>query len=106
MAQHTFEHAWKNGVWNVYQPLSFDLKKSNDPYEKAYRWDSRSRHLCAAEEKPAIHLLLGAPEDFHLARAYGKAKEILGDSKVARLIEEDEASDFAQDLVAKVRKAV
>lgn len=103
LAQHTFEHAWKNGVWNVYQPLSFDLTKSDDIYEKAYRWDSRSRHLHDAEEKPSIHLLLGAPADSRLSKAYGKAKDILDGSKVVRLIEEDQAADFASDLRSKVK---
>jgi len=106
LAQYTFEHAWKNGVWNVYQPLSFDLKKPDDIYEKAFRWDSRSRYLHAADEKPSIHLLLGTPEDSRLSRAYGKAKDILNGSNVVRLIEENEANDFAFDLVEKVKTAV
>jgi len=106
LARHTFEHAWKNGVWNVYQALSFDLKKSDDIYEKAYRWDSRSRHLSAAEERPAIHLLLGGPEDSRLGKAYGKAKDILNGSMAIRLIEENEAADFAADLAVKVAAAV
>jgi hypothetical protein len=106
LAQHTFEHAWKNGDWNVYQPLSFDLKKSDDIYEKAYRWDSRSRHLHDAEEKPSIHLLLGAPEDPRLSRAYGKAKDILNGSKVVELIEEDAADHFAVELIERVKKAI
>ena len=105
LAQHTFEHAWKNGAWNVYQALSFDLKKGDDIYEKAYRWDSRSRHLSAATERPVIYLLLGAPADSQLSSAYGKAKDILDGSRVIHLVEEDEAADFARDLAAKVTMA-
>src|SRR5690606_16336919 len=25
LVSHVFKNAWKNGVWNVYEPLSFDL---------------------------------------------------------------------------------
>lgn len=82
------------------------MKKPDDIYEKAFRWDSRSRYLHAADEKPSLHLLLGTPEDSRLSRAYGKAKDILNGSNVVRLIEENEANDFAFDLAEKVKTAV
>lgn len=105
LASHTFEHAWKNGVWNVYQSLSFDLKRAEDIKDKAYRWDSRSQHLNESPENPNIHILLGSPDDSKLKISYGMAKDILVGSGGVTLIEEDEASDFATDLKAKVRAA-
>lgn len=105
LASHTFEHAWKNGVWNVYQPLSFDLKRAEDIHEKAYRWDSRTRYLGQAAEQPSIHLLLGRPAEPSLKKAYGMAKDILFDSNKILLIEEDEATDFAVQLASEVKRA-
>ncbi|MDF1740803.1 MAG: DUF3037 domain-containing protein [Verrucomicrobiales bacterium] len=105
LASHKFDYAWKNGVWNVYQPLSFDLKRAEDIHEKAYRWDSRTRYLSQADEQPDIHLLLGRPTDSGLKKAYGMAKDILFDSHRIQIIEEDEASDFAVQLASEVKHA-
>lgn len=104
LASHVFPQAWKNGVWNVYQPLSFDLKQGESIRNKALRWDSLTRILGDSDEKPKIHLLLGAPSGKQ-KKDYGRAKDILASSKVATLIEEDEAADFARDLEERVKKA-
>lgn len=34
---HEFEHAWKNGVWHLYQPLSLDLVEADSIVDKANR---------------------------------------------------------------------
>lgn len=100
-ATHVFPQAWKNGVWNVYQPLSFDLKRSENIRHKAHQWESLTRFLAQSPEKPKIHLLLAAPGGDQRA-AYGKAKDLLRTSGVVTLVEEDEAADFAQDLLKKI----
>ena len=56
-ATHVFPQAWKNGVWNVYQPLSFDLKRSENIRHKAHQWESLTRFLAQASEKPNSPLL-------------------------------------------------
>ena len=33
-----FRHAWKNGRWHVYEPLSFDLSDADNIKDKARRW--------------------------------------------------------------------
>jgi Protein of unknown function (DUF3037) len=104
LASHVFPQAWKNGVWNVYQPLSFDLKQGESIRNKALRWDSLTRILGASAEKPRIHLLLGVPSG-EQRKDYANAKDILASSRLATLIEEDEAADFAHSLEERVRKA-
>lgn len=101
LASHVFPQAWKNGVWNVYQPLSFDLKQGESIRNKALRWDSLTRFLSASPEKPKIHLLLGVPSGEQRGD-YANAKDILASSRLATLIEEDEAADFARDLESRV----
>jgi Protein of unknown function (DUF3037) len=105
LASHVFPQAWKNGVWNVYQPLSFDLKQGESIRNKALRWDSLTRILGASDEKPAIHLLLGAPLG-EQKKDYANAKDILASSRLVTLIEENEVADFARDLEERVRKAI
>ncbi len=104
LASHVFPQAWKNGVWNVYQPLSFDLKQGESIRNKAYRWDSLTRFLSDSAEKPKIHLLLGVPSGDQ-RKEYGNAKDILKSSRLVSLIEEDEAADFARDLEDRIRNA-
>jgi len=101
---HTFQQAWKNGVWNVYETLSFDLVEADAIRNKAHRWESRARLLSDAEEPLEIHFLLGAPQGGRNQNVYGRAKDILRSSKVVTLIEEDAAPDFATALTAEVRR--
>lgn len=102
LASHTFKHAWKNGVWNVYETLSFDLLEKDAIERKAHTWFGRSVHLAQSLDQPMIHFLLGKPELAANAAAYGKAKDILSSERRVQLIEEDEAADFAEALKAQV----
>jgi len=104
LASHIFPQAWKNGVWNVYQALSFDLKRGENIRHKALQWESLTRILAKSPEKPKIHLLLGLPTG-EQRKDYAKAKDILNSSKAVKLIEEDEAADFARDLEERVKAA-
>jgi Protein of unknown function (DUF3037) len=101
LASHVFPQAWKNGVWNVYQPISFDLKLAENIRNKAHRWESLARFLAQASEKPKIHFLLGAPSG-EQRMEYGNAKDVLRSAGDVILIEEDEASDFARDLEGRI----
>lgn len=101
LASHTFPQAWKNGVWNVYQPLSLDLKLSENIKAKAFRWESLTRFLANAPEKPNITLLLAEPESAQ-RRAYEEARDVLHSSGAVTLIEENEASDFARDMERRI----
>lgn len=102
LASYTFPQGWQNGVWNVYETLSFDLVSSETILAKAHRWESMTRYLKQAEDLK-ITYLLGAPGR-RQQQAYGKAKHLLENSQ-ARLVEENEADDFAADLAQRVRAA-
>ena len=105
LASHTFKHAWENGVWNVYETLSFDLVDADSIEKKAHTWFGRSVHLAQSPDQPKIHFLLGKPELASHAKAYGKAKDILSSESRVSLIEEDEAASFAEALKAQVLAA-
>ncbi len=72
------KHAWKNGDWHAYEPISFDLVDADGIKEKARRWLG---HLEAvhdgASEKIRLNLLLGAPSNEDLIPAYQNAQKIL-----------------------------
>jgi hypothetical protein len=75
----TFKHAWKNGRWNVYEPVSFDLADADGIKRKAREWLG---HLSAVVDDGGVepfkpHFLVGAPTDAKLNGAYETAKAIL-----------------------------
>ncbi len=103
LLSHVFKTAWKNGVWNVYETLSFDLLKSEDIEAKASKWLGRSINLKKSPENPRLHFLLGRPSLERNRLAYGKAKDILAGADVD-LIEEDAVVDFQNALRKEVHK--
>ena len=107
LASHVFKHAWKNGVWNVYETISFDLLDSDSIERKAHTWYGRSVHLLESEDKPKLHLLLGKPSLEQHSRKYGQAKRILESVRNGgvRLIEEDDASQFADELELTIKNS-
>jgi hypothetical protein len=98
-----FKHAWKNGVWNVYEPVSFDLADSDGIKSKAREWFG---HLAAVTadgptELFKAHFLVGAPHDPKLSSAYRAAVEMLrhapGHGEVFEESEIDKLVDKIED---------
>ena len=102
LASHEFENAWKNGKWNVYQTLSFDLIKPEDIRQKAYRWHAEAGFLSQSPEAHQLHFLLGEPQGGRNERAYSDARKILASFQKVTLVEEDEAEDFGNSLEKEI----
>jgi hypothetical protein len=66
-----FHHAWKNGRWHVYEPLSFDLADADNIKDKARRWLG---HLSAvkvgATDDVQVHFIVVRPQSASLVPAY------------------------------------
>jgi hypothetical protein len=101
--EYEFERSWKNGVWHLYEPVSFDLQDANAIADKANRWVGRAMGLEDSKEAFKLFLLLGAPTDERLKAAYLKAENLLnkmpGDPE---FIEESEAEEFAKDVAREM----
>ncbi len=100
-----FEHAWKNGRWHVYEPVSLDLADAEGIREKARRWRG---HLSAVEdglrEEVNLLLLLGRPGDESLLEAYRNGVDILrGSSCAPRIVEENELGHLLAEIEDDVR---
>lgn len=103
--EHTFEHAWKNGVWNLFEPLAFDYEDSAGIQEKAGRWLGRGVALNDASESHKFWFLVGEPETDKLKRATEKALNLLhkiGPGKV-EIVREHEREAFSEELAAQLR---
>lgn len=101
----SFKHAWKNGRWHAYEPVSLDLADSDGIKDKARRWRG---HLDAvadgADEELKLHIILGAPQTPALIPAYRKAVEILRAAPFQPAIyEESQVEDLVSEIEDEVR---
>lgn len=101
-----FRHAWKNGRWHVYEPLSFDLSDADHIKDKARRWLG---HLSAvkagAAEDVQVHFIVGRPQSASLVPAYRNAMEILRQVPFDNdVFEEDQIDDFVNRIEDEVRQ--
>lgn len=102
--EYEFEHARRNGRWNMYEPISFDLLHAETILDKANRWLGRGVNLKDAPEEFKLYLLLGEPQDERLRPAFVKAKNILHKMPVEKeFVAEHEAEDFSRELAAEIR---
>ncbi|MHC1769678.1 MAG: DUF3037 domain-containing protein [Verrucomicrobiia bacterium] len=101
--EHEFEHAWKNGVWNLFQPVSMDLLDSDSILDKANRWLGRSTNLRESNETFRLVMLLGEPRIEKLRPAYAKALNILQKMPVEKeLVTEQGAEKFSEQLAQEI----
>jgi hypothetical protein len=102
---YEFQHAWKNSIWHLYEPVSFDMADGGSIVEKANRWVGRGVSLNDSSERFKIHLLLGEPQDSNLQSVLIKAENILRKMPgKPELIRESEADAFADEFAREVRE--
>jgi hypothetical protein len=95
---YEFERSWKNEVWHVLEPVSFDLVEAGSMLEKANRWVGRATSLLDSSEPFQIHMLLGEPSDGRLKESFIKAQNILNKMPGRKeFIHESEADSFAEE---------
>ncbi len=97
-----FDKAWKNGVWNCYQTISFDLKRTDSIKNKVYKWSGILNELEESDQELNLVFLTVPPktnrhmEKFIEDTLIRRRNEIL---KV-QVIKEKEADQF----LAKVKE--
>ncbi len=95
--QYDFQFAWKNDVWHLYEPVSFDLVDPNSIREKANRWLGRGVALHDAEESFKIHFILGEPRQEGTKAAFENALHLLQKIPSQKhLVRENEVDSFAE----------
>jgi hypothetical protein len=99
---YKFCHAFKNGAWNVVQPVSMDFVTSESIQRKATHWVGTAVGLEGVNELGTVYFLLGKPTGH--AQAYERAKRLLSKAPVRKeIIEEHDAERFAVELTELVR---
>jgi hypothetical protein len=102
----TFKHAWKNGQWHVYEPVSFDLAEADSIKGKAREWLGHLSAVVADGKTEAFkpHFFVGAPSDPRLSAAYESAKKILSQApNNPEVFEEAQLDEFVSQIEDEVR---
>lgn len=103
--EYEFQRSWKNEVWHVLEPVSFDLIEAASILDKANRWVGRATSLMDSPESFRMHLLLGEPADERLKETFIKAQNILNKMPGKKeFVRESEADAFAEHLAREVGK--
>ncbi|AYQ34851.1 DUF3037 domain-containing protein [Runella sp. SP2] len=99
-----FNYAWKNEIWHCYQPVTFDLKKSDSIKNKVYKWIGMLDELKTAKEELEIRLLTALPDQDEELLAFILDKldqKVFGSAKVS-VIRQNQAEQFASQVQAKI----
>ena len=94
-----FDHAWKNGAWHCYQPLSFDLASGDSIREKAARWSGHMTGLSKAPEAVQPHFIVGGPSNHALVDDYRRAIDLLRASALTPKVFEETQVDALIELI-------
>ena len=99
-----FKHAWKNGLWHVYEPVSLDLADADGIKEKARRWLGHLAAVTEGSEPFKAHFVIGAPSDPKLKSAYKRAIAILQCAPTQpEIFEENQIDDLVSQIEDEVR---
>jgi len=102
--EYEFERSWKNEIWHLYEPVSFDMVEPTSMLDKANRWVGRATSLIDSSDPFRIHMLLGEPADEQLRSTFVKAQNILNKMPGEKVfVRESEAEAFAEELAREVR---
>jgi Protein of unknown function (DUF3037) len=98
-----FDNAWKNGTWNVAQPVSFDLLDPRAIRDKATSWTGKLLTVKPHELDTNVYLLIGMPPKDSPAPVRAAANDalaILEDnvSREAKVLTEDSSEKLAKKI--------
>jgi hypothetical protein len=96
---YEFERAWKNGVWNLFTPISFDLRDAGTFKSKAERFLGQGMMLTRSTEALKVYFLIGEPSQPDMRVQFDQALDILDQTPVDHeMYFEDQAENLAIQL--------
>lgn len=103
--QYKFDFGWKNSIWHLYEPVSFDLVTPSGIIEKANTWIGRTTALSKASEDFKIYFLLGEPKTPEGHKAFIKARHLLEMAPGKKeLVPEAEIEAFADGVADEIAR--
>jgi hypothetical protein len=101
----SFRHAWKNGIWHAYEPLSLDMADAEEIKEKARRWRGHLAAVADGSPEPVrLDFIVGAPKNPALDFAYRNALAILRQSVFSpRVFEDSQIDQLVDEIEHEIR---
>lgn len=104
-----FDKAWKNGVWNCFETISFDLLKSDSIKDKVYKWSGKINELQTSKEPIHVFLLSKFPDEHPELKSFinkklGKIE--FSNNVTIELITENDVDKFAKKLKKQIEEHV
>ena len=102
-----FDHCWKNDIWHIYKPISFDLIETDQIKDKIYRWDGIVRELRSSKEKVSINFLAVEPKintDRTILRIINSKLICEGEGFKSQVVFEKNAEKFVSSLKSDIDK--
>jgi len=99
-----FDKAWKNGAWNCFESVSFNLTRPDAIKNKVYKWVGKLEELSTAKEQMHIYLLSVLPSEYSELDKFiaKKIKEKATENVKIDLISEGEIDRIAK----KIKKEI
>jgi hypothetical protein len=92
-----FERAWKNGTWNCFETVSFNLTRKDAVKNKVYKWVGKLDELKTSDEPVNLYLLSVLPKSEDLKLFIDrKLNNKDFDRSTVTVITEDEAEVLAR----------
>lgn len=101
-----FDKAWKNGVWNCYQSLSFEIKKEESIKNKVYKWSGILNEIKTSDSKLKIYFLTYGIDNENNEKIKFFIEDTLqnqgNDNIKIKLIKEKDANNFAKSVKEEI----
>lgn len=103
-ASREFEHAWKNGHWNFFEPVNFNLNRTESIRSKVHKWIGEIDELTTVSEHSHLYLLSVLSEQHTEMNEYIKGYLTSKSSTkvTVKVITQNEAEQLAKELKVKV----
>ena len=100
-----FDHAVKNGVWHLMEPVAFDLKSESRIKDKVYKWVGKLAELEKSDEEFKLYLLTRMPEsDAIRGFVRDRLEQELSKDQEVKVVIPSQAGALVRDLVQAVRE--
>lgn len=98
-----FDKAYKNGTWNCFETISFNLVRPESVKNKVYKWAGKLEELKTSTEPVSLYLLTVLPENEELKKFINRKlnNKTFEDSTV-KLITEDKAESLAKKVQREI----
>jgi hypothetical protein len=102
-APREFEHAWKNGHWNFFEPVNFNLSRPESIRNKVHKWIGEIDELSSVAEHSHLYILSMLSEQHPEMNDYIKDLKSKSNQKVTvEVVTEDEAERLVKELMEEI----